>query len=937
MKLIDKKDLTRWNRAGLSQFQYIDGNAITYLETLRQKLQQEYTHQDSLQWTELATRFPELNSETAYQTSKRLKQQYYDDRRDYAWEIVRTFSRSAHVLGEYINAYANEAYLPTAVEWNNVRKLVALLDYRPSPPASAETYIALLLKPGESGIIEQGFAVKNKPAKGESTVIFETRQKLEGNALINNLHLKDWNKNPKPLIFSKKKKKSIEVTFLLQNIEEDISVGDKGILATDNEAVAVKVNAIQSDSQNRIKLKLLSRKNLNNFTLHNTTLYLHPSFVDAPLPNGINSAIVNKKGVLSENEIIFGKTSLGWQVRKVIKNELGYLQFNESTPSVKKNEQLFRARTLTRQRHPKLASNSFLYLLPTDFNNSHTFFIDNKLKHHSVSITSEVVSGVTMRYILANLGQQIYYPDTRIAKVGQANQSSIRFSGKAPELASSDWALVEQNKTIQALRINTIEKDEDWFEVHLNESTQTVNLLRASFKTVLKHRNFNINNLLPWHSNSSDSSTVLELENASLANSLTLGQKLICASDKHAVSVELKEIQGRQLYLYPAFHKDLNSSQFTKHNSIIYANAVAATHGETQTEKIVGNGDASKTNQRFPLSSDNISWVSDASFNSGVRADLTVRVGQRIWQQVERLSRSAAEDFHYSVKVDEDNKLSLCFGDGKHARRLPTGIDNVRVRYRNGYGEEGNLPANSLFKVARPHSLVKSFIAPIAASGGAQKEAPSSMRENAPATVLTLGRAVSIDDFTHLAAHHSMVWQARAFEKIPDRPARLQVQVVIVAAGGSTFTSGSDTASLIQNFLIKHALPDTPISVVSYQPILMQLKLTIMVDETSYDKDVVKAAVFSQLQQNLQLKQRKLGQALFRSEIIGLLEQVEGVENGHCEISPNIYSTMDSNSKPHLHTGVDGKVRKVSINPDQLIYLDTSTYPLQINCQTYEP
>ncbi|MBT4076171.1 MAG: hypothetical protein HOE78_06270, partial [Gammaproteobacteria bacterium] len=146
-----------------------------------------------------------------------------------------------------------------------------------------------------------------------------------------------------------------------------------------------------------------------------------------------------------------------------------------------------------------------------------------------------------------------------------------------------------------------------------------------------------------------------------------------------------------------------------------------------------------------------------------------------------------------------------------------------------------------------------------------------------------------------------------------------------------------DTASLIQNFLIKHALPDTPISVVSYQPILMQLKLTIMVDETSYDKDVVKAAVFSQLQQNLQLKQRKLGQALFRSEIIGLLEQVEGVENGHCEISPNIYSTMDSNSKPHLHTGVDGKVRKVSINPDQLIYLDTSTYPLQINCQTYEP
>ena len=937
MKLSDKIDLTRWNRAGLSQFSYIDGNAITYLETLRQKLQDEYTHQDSLQWTELSTRFPELTGETAYQTSKRLKQQYYDDRRDYAWEIVRTFSRSAHVLGEYINAYANEAYLPTAVEWNNVRKLVALLDYRPSPPASAETYIALLLKPGESGIIEQGFAIKNKPAKGESTVLFETRHKLEGNALINKLHLKDWNKNPKPLIFSHKKKKAIDMTFLLQNIEEDISVGDKGILATDNEAIAVKVSAIHSDSQNRIKLKLLSSKNLNNFTQHNTTLYLHPSFVESPLPNGNNSAIVNNKGLFSENEIVFGRTSSGWQVRRVIKNELGYLQFNEGTTSVKKNERLFRARTLTRQRHPGLASNSYLYLLPKDFNNSQAFFIDNKLQHHSLTIASSVVSGVTMRYILANLGQQIYYPDTQIAKVEQANQSSIRFSGKSPDLASADWAFVEQKKFIQALRINTIEKDEEWFEVHLNESTQTITLLRASFKTVLKHRDFNINNRLAWHSNSSDSSTVLELDDASLANSLTPGQKLIFACDKHAVAVELKEIQGRQLYLSPAFHKDLNSNQFTRHNSIIYANVVAATHGETQPEKIVGNGDASKTNQRFSLSSDNISWVSDASFNSGVRADLTVRVGQRIWQQFERLAGSAPEDFHYSVKVDQNDTLSLCFGDGKHGRRLPTGIDNVRVRYRNGYGEEGNLPAGSLVKIVRPHSLAQDITAPIASSGGAQKETSSSMRESAPATVLSLGRAVSIDDFTHLAAHHSMVWQAKAFEKMPDRPARMQIQVVIVAAGGSTFSNGSDTASLIQNFLKKHALPDTPISVVSYQPLLMQLKLSIMVDETAFDKDVVKAAVFSRLQQNLQLKQRKLGQALFRSDIIALLEQVEGVENGHCEILPDIYSSMDSDIKPRLHTGVDGKVRKISIKPGQLIYLDSSTYPLQINCQSYEP
>ena len=35
-------DLTRWNRAGLNQVQYLDGNAATYLEDLRLALRQQF-------------------------------------------------------------------------------------------------------------------------------------------------------------------------------------------------------------------------------------------------------------------------------------------------------------------------------------------------------------------------------------------------------------------------------------------------------------------------------------------------------------------------------------------------------------------------------------------------------------------------------------------------------------------------------------------------------------------------------------------------------------------------------------------------------------------------------------------------------------------------------------------------------------------------------
>ncbi len=73
MKLNDKQDLTRWNRAGLSEFRYIDGNAITYLETLRQQLVEEYDLQGTPSWQGLVSRFPELPNETRSQIRKRLQ------------------------------------------------------------------------------------------------------------------------------------------------------------------------------------------------------------------------------------------------------------------------------------------------------------------------------------------------------------------------------------------------------------------------------------------------------------------------------------------------------------------------------------------------------------------------------------------------------------------------------------------------------------------------------------------------------------------------------------------------------------------------------------------------------------------------------------------------------------------------------------------------
>ena len=154
--LINREDLTRWNRAGLSRFRYVDGNAITYLEAMRLAMRQVFTEDGSNKWEDLDTAIPEVVGETDQERQARWRKQYQDLRRDYGWEILRSFSRATHVLTEHVDAYSNETFLNTATQWNNVRRLVEMLDYHPAPPASAHTPIALVTKQNQSGTVEAG-------------------------------------------------------------------------------------------------------------------------------------------------------------------------------------------------------------------------------------------------------------------------------------------------------------------------------------------------------------------------------------------------------------------------------------------------------------------------------------------------------------------------------------------------------------------------------------------------------------------------------------------------------------------------------------------------------------------------------------------------------------------------------------------------------------
>ena len=140
-------DLTRWNRAGLQRFSYVDGNAANFLDELRGALLERFPGRWQKQLLP-----PDDGSESEtdpewikYARSQRLLEQYRpDERGDIGWEIVRTFARTCHVLTGHIDAHANEGFLRTATQWDSVRRLVDMLDYHPMGATSATTSVAIL-------------------------------------------------------------------------------------------------------------------------------------------------------------------------------------------------------------------------------------------------------------------------------------------------------------------------------------------------------------------------------------------------------------------------------------------------------------------------------------------------------------------------------------------------------------------------------------------------------------------------------------------------------------------------------------------------------------------------------------------------------------------------------------------------------------------------
>lgn len=304
----------------------------------------------------------------------------------------------------------------------------------------------------------------------------------------------------------------------------------------------------------------------------------------------------------------------------------------------------------------------------------------------------------------------------------------------------------------------------------------------------------------------------------------------------------------------------------------IYGNVVKATHGETRVE-VLGSGDGSQAFQQFLLRQPPLTYLSAPS-PLGSADTLEVRVNDVLWHETDSLSELKPIDRLYTLKTDDNAMTTVIFGNGEHGSRLPTGIENVRAIYRNGIGKVGNVKAEQINLLATRPLGLKGVINPLPASGGADRETRDRARENAPLAVMALDRLVSVQDYTDFARTFAGIGKASA-QKLTDGTRQI-IHVTIAGAEDILIDASSDLYRNLKKAMRDFGDPNQPIRLVVRKLVLLLLaaKIRVLPD---YQWETVEPQIRVALLDTFGFDRRQLGQSVWLSDILSIIQQVRGV------------------------------------------------------------
>lgn len=777
---------------------------------------------------------------------------------DFTIALLDAWAVLADIITFYQERIAHENYLRTAVERRSLRELGRLLGYELRPGVAASAPLAFTLEPSvgapASSSIAIGTRVQSLPGPGQKPQTFETVEAIEARP--------EWNavrprvSQPQPITAAMK---SALLTGLAVNVKQSDSIFIlAGNAAADH--VLKRVRSVSTDP-----------------TANTTRLVLDddppdpPPFLYIYLLNRPPAPFITSPLIFNNNAINTVATSGVWSHA----NFLAQTKVQKwSMPAVKLN----------------LKFQFFTLFMPVDkgvfaLRQKASVFGHNAPYYYSIAPSQR-------------LGQQVTDSGGAVQSVAAIYPTS--WEGRTLADESPTHTTIDLDTTYSRVVVGSYVVIETPTSRAFLKVTDVIEMSRNSFTLNAKVTRLKVTSL----SGDAFSSFILRQTTVFLeSDRLPLAQlPIVDPVDSAPISLEgpYPELKVNQRVVLTGEATDLSGvtvsesltiadaklidgftwltfsqgplRSYVRKSVTFNANVALATHGET-VEEVLGSGNSVSTFQRFTLRQPPLTFVS-AKNPTGAASTLEVWVNSLLWTEVPSFFGLGPDDRVYLLRHTEEGTSYIQFGDGRNGARLPTGSENVRVRYRKGMGSEGLVDAGQLTLIQSRPLGVRSVTNPVSASGMADRETVDDARINAPLTVMTLDRIVSLQDYGDFARAFSGVAKARS-ELAWNNMGR-RVFVTVAGPDGALIQETDDLYANLLSAMLAAGDSQVPLRVQTFSPAFFTLGGTVRAASDHLEAEVF-SAIDVALRSAFSFSAREFSQPVAHSEVLAVIHGVSGV------------------------------------------------------------
>lgn len=216
-------------------------------------------------------------------------------------------------------------------------------------------------------------------------------------------------------------------------------------------------------------------------------------------------------------------------------------------------------------------------------------------------------------------------------------------------------------------------------------------------------------------------------------------------------------------------------------------------------------------------------------------SSVEVTVAGTEWTRVDHLAASDGASQHFVVRRRE-GAVYVIFGDGEFGA-VPADTSQVRATFRVGGGLRGRLGASTIETIVSLPATVLSVTNPAAANGGRNEPSLRQARASLQASLVTLKRAVTVDDHARLA---------RVVEGVADAVAQASAQKTnvvklwVAPAGGGAPTGALKNA--VSAYLFDKKMVGKTVQILDPHYVDLDVEVLLHVSPRAKAVDVQEAA-----------------------------------------------------------------------------------------------